>query len=429
MSAHTSAAGARQAPAGGVAAAGTPRGTERTGTLLTVAPGHFVYDERVVRTVAAGRGFARSVYAVDHDMYEQMRRDDPLLAGRVADRLGAGVEVVLLPRWKRVRGLARATRHLYAYQIARQARDIRPDVVHVHEAGLLGVFVAWWVRRLVPGCRIIFDYHDWIPYEIAGLVRDSRPGYAAYMAAAMPVLRRLARAVDTAVCISPGHAEWTRRELGIRDTVVVQNVRPTPPPPLPLPQGELRRELVFVGNVMRIRRLELMVDVLAELRARGTDAVFRVFGTVMEPRYADEVRAYARERGVEEAVVFHGRYVGDAELAAHVRRGSLGVVLALDDRLGTGINRIASANKFFSCLALGMPALVEAPYENMVALAEGAGAGRAFDSAGSCADAALAAWNAPEAWDRMRRGALALAAEMNADAYRPLLERLYAAVR
>lgn len=425
MSAPSTAADLRQAPAGTRPPAGPARGAERTGTLLTIAPGHFVYDERVVRTVAAGRGFARSVYAVDHDLYEQMRRDDPRLAERAADRLGAGVEVVLLPRWKRVRGLARATRHLYAYQIARQARDIGPDVVHVHEAGLLGVLVAWWVRRLVPRCRIIFDYHDWIPFEIAGLVRDSRPAYAAYTAAAMPVLRRLARAVDTAVCISPGHAEWTRRELGILDTVVVQNVRPAAPSPTPLPEGGVRRELVFVGNVMRIRRLELVVDVLAELRARGVEALFRVFGTVMEADYADEVRAYARDRGVEEAVVFHGRYMGDAELAAHVGRGSLGVVLALDDRLGTGINRIASANKFFSCLALGMPALVEAPYENMVALAEGAGAGRAFGSAASCADAALDAWKTPGAWERMREGALALASEMNADAYRPLLERLY----
>jgi hypothetical protein len=149
----------------------------------------------------------------------------------------------------------------------------------------------------------------------------------------------------------------------------------------------------------------------------------------MEPAYADEVRAYARERGVEEALVFHGRYVGDRDLAGHVRRGSLGVVLALDDALDTGINRIASANKFFSCLALGMPVLVEAPYENMVELAQEAGAGRAFDSPAACADAAMAAWADLAAWDRMREGALALVAEMNADAYRPLLARLYAGGR
>ncbi len=401
---------------------------ERTGTLLTIAPGHFVYDERVLRTVMAGRRFARSVYAVDREMYEQMRRDDPGLPARAAERLGPGVELVLLPPWHRVRLLSRATRHLYAYHIARQAREIAPDVVHVHDAGLLGVLVAWWVRRLVPGCRIIFDYHDWIPFEIAGLVRESRPAYAAYMAATMPVLRRLARAVDTAVCVSPGHAAWTRDELGIRDTVVIQNVRPPVPAP-PLAEGGPVRELMFVGNVMRIRRLELVVDVLAELRARGTDAVFRVFGAVMEEDYADEVRAYARERGVEEALVFHGRYVGDRELAGYVRRGSLGVVLALDDRLGTGINRIASANKLFSCLALGMPVLVEAPYENMVALTSASGAGRAFATPAACAGAAGAVWDDPAAWDAMRRGALALAAEMNADAYGPVLERLYAAGR
>jgi glycosyltransferase involved in cell wall biosynthesis len=393
-------------------------------TLFTVAPGHFIYDERVLRTICAAHGFTRNVYGADRDFYERTEKADPLLAEKVAERLGSEVEVILLPPWRRVRFLARVTRHWYARQIGLQAQQLRPDVVHIHESGVLGLLVAWWVRRFVPGCRIIFDYHDWIPYELAHVVRQSRPLYAASMILTMPVLRRLARAVDTAVCISPGHAQWTRSELGIADTVIIQNVRPPTPPPVP-PSGELKCELLFVGNVMRIRRLELMVDVLVRLRASGVDAVFKVLGEVMEPDYAEEVRAQARRHGVEEQVVFLGSFMGDRDLSAHVRRGSLGVVLALDDVVDSGINTIASANKFFSYLALGVPVLVEAPYANMVALATEHDVGVAFDSPDGAAAAAAVAWADPKGWDRMRENALGFVGEMNSDSYAPVLKRLY----
>ena len=394
---------------------------DRRPLLLTLAPGHSVWDERVLRTVQAANGFYRCGLALDRDV---VRDTLPSARERVAARLGREVEVVELPAWPRVRGLARLTRYVYANRIAGQARALAPAVVHVHESGILGLMVAARVRRALPDARIVFDYHDWIPDEVAGSVRNVRALYGPAMAAWMPRLRRMARAVDVAVCISPGQAEWTRRELGIQRTLVVQNVRDAPSA-APFGRRDFRPQLVWAGHVMRIRRLELVVDVLARLRAEGTDAEFSVLGDVTDPGYADELRAYARARGVEDRITFHGRYHGDGELLRFVGPGALGLTLAMEEKLPTGINRIASANKFFSYMALGVPMLLEAQYENMAGIAASAGAGAAFTGVEGCAAAARALWESPGTWERMSQAALQVARSMNSQTYEPVLEALY----
>jgi glycosyltransferase involved in cell wall biosynthesis len=396
-------------------------GSERRRLLLTVAPGHSVWDERVLRTVQAGRHVYRCGLALDRDI---LRGTLPAALERVSARLGGEVEVVELPPWPRVRGLARLTRPVYAARIARQARALEPEVVHVHESGILGLMVAARVRRALPRARIIYDYHDWIPDEVAASVRNVAALYGPAMAAWMPRLRRMARAVDVAVCISPGQAEWTRRELGIARTVVVQNVRDAPSA-APFGRRDFRPQLVWAGHVMRIRRLELVVDVLARLKAEGTDAEFSVFGDVSEPDYAEDLKAYARERGVEERITFHGRYQGDRELMRFVGPGALGLTLAMEERIPTGINRIASANKFFSYMAMGVPLLLEAQYENMAGIAAAAGAGAAFTGVEGCAAEARRIWACPQTWERMSQGALQVARTMNSQAYEPVLEALY----
>lgn len=390
--------------------------------LLVVAPGHSLWDERVLRTARAGRRVHQCVLALDAGTIARARPED---VERARLRVGGDVELVALPRWRRVRGLSRITRRLHAHRIAVQARSLEPDVVHVHESGVLGLMIAARVRSVLPRARIVLDYHDWIPDEIASAVRN-RPGlYALETRLWMPRLRRMARAVDVAVCISPGQAEWTQRELGIRRTLVVQNVRDAPSAATVFGQPEFRPRLVWAGHLMRIRRLELVVDVLARLRQAGTEAEFAVFGELTEPDYADDLRAYARSRGVEEAVVFHGRYQGDAELLRRTGPGALGLTLAMEEKLPTGINRIASANKFFSYMAMGVPMLLDARFQNMLCIAEQAGAGAAFHDVDSCVAAARRIWETPGLWRRMSEGARTLARSHSSEAATDALEALY----
>jgi glycosyltransferase involved in cell wall biosynthesis len=397
----------------------TPAAEDRATRLLVTAPGHNLWDERVLRTVHAGSRVHRCTLALEPGTLASATD-----VQRARERLGDGVELLPLPEWPKARGLSRLTRHLYAHRIARQARALAPDVVHVHESGILGLMIAARVRKALPRARIVFDYHDWIPDEVAASVRNVPALYALDLRTWMMRLRRMARAVDVAVCISPGQAEWTRRELGIPRTVVVQNVRDAPCGAR-FGQPEFRPRLVWAGHLMRVRRLEFVIDVLARLREGGTDAEFAVFGDLTEPDYADELRAYARARGVEAAVAFHGRYQGDAELLRHTGPGALGLTLAMAEKLPTGINRIASANKFFSYVAMGVPTLLDGSFRNMLDIAEQAGAGAEFHDVDSCVAAARRIWDTPGLWQRMSEAARSLAHAYSSEAAVDVLEALY----
>lgn len=388
--------------------------------LVAIAPGHNVWDERVLRTLDAARRQHECILGLDRELVASTSADE---LARSRARLGDAVEIISLPHWPHARGVARFTRGLYARRIARQVEALSPDVLHIHESGILGLMVAERVRRRMPHARIIFDYHDWIPYEIANYVRQAKVPYRIATKLWMPRLRRMARAVDVAVCISPGHEQWTREALGIRRTIVVQNVRSVRSA-LPLGRADARQELVWVGHVMRIRRLELLVDVLARLRRDGVDAVLSLFGEVTEPGYAQELQERARDRGVAHWVAFHGHYRSDAELAGRLGPGAIGLHPGHPDPADTGISQITSSNKFFTYLALGLPVLMDASFENMLALAGEAGV--AFDGPGACAAAARRIWQEPGAWQRMSEVARGLQQVWNSEAALARLDDMYA---
>jgi glycosyltransferase involved in cell wall biosynthesis len=91
--------------------------------------------------------------------------------------------------------------------------------------------------------------------------------------------------------------------LGIareRITVVPNGVDPGPPVAT---ARSARPRLVTVGRLVPHKRVEHAIDVLARLRHRWPDLSLDVVG---KGWWGDRLRAYARERGVDDAVRFHG---------------------------------------------------------------------------------------------------------------------------
>lgn len=408
----------------GTAARGAAPGAGRARTILTMAPGHSFFDERVLRTVRVSARFGRSYYAVE-PRYLPRAEGDGDAAATVRAGLGAAVEVVPLPPRSERRFVGRLSRHLHAVRAGLLARRLGPDVVHIHESGFLGLLTAHWVRRFHPSCTIIFDYHDWIPYEIAASVRNRERLYRLALPPMLRLHRYLARSVDAAVCISEGQAEWTRGVLGIRRTSIVQNVRRPGTPP-DLSAREFTPQLVFLGHVMRARRLEYFVDALAALEGRGIPATLEVFGEVVDTGYPAELNRYARERGVGGRITFHGGYQGDASVAPFLRRGAIGTFVAPEQVVDTGALRIASTNKFFSYLALGIPVLLEAGHDNMYAVLRRHDAGLVFGSLDEFVERAEQVWRTPGAWERLSAGSVRAGAEVNSDAHEQVIASLYA---
>jgi glycosyltransferase involved in cell wall biosynthesis len=240
---------------------------------------------------------------------------------------------------------------LRAYRIAflagfvGQARRVRPDVIHAHDAPMLAPALA--ARRLT-GARLVYDSHELatgVPYRErlwSGLVRALEslaiPRAAAVVTVSDGIATRLAelyrlrgpagvvRNVPDAGIDSGGTASM-RERLGIGSA------------PLVLHQGALAPR----------RGCETLVRAMAEL-----PEAHLVFLGDPWPGYDGVVERAAIEAGVRERVHFVPS-VPVERLLSHTREADVGVSLLSDDCEN---HRLALPNKVFEYIAAGVPVVV-----------------------------------------------------------------------
>ncbi len=165
---------------------------------IVLAPNHADGDLRVCRANAA---LAQVVDWVDVHWdagYVGHRRVSALPRGRGEDHY-----VTPRPGWLRRALLARDP---FVAEV--RERIVSGDVVVVHASGIEGLLLCRAARRLNPRARIIFDYHDSIPFELAYQLRK-RLAYRGELRAVGDVQRDqlfyLSRSGFDAFLIKEGH--------------------------------------------------------------------------------------------------------------------------------------------------------------------------------------------------------------------------------
>ena len=384
-----------------------------TPTIAIVAPVHWLGDWRVLRTARAAVAIAPTALYVERRF---------LADSRAEARVPKGVVVRPIPDYPRTRLIWRLAVPRYAARVAATIAEARPRLVHVHDSGRLGLAVCAGTRRRLGDARIIFDYHDWIPIEVANACRQQRWLYDRYLPLVLALARRRARSADRLVATSAKHTELAAAQLGIARTLAIENVRPSVRVP-PFDEARLTPTLLFAGAIMAVRGLETLVEALAAL---GGEVQAVLCGSVDDPAYLRQVMGLAERLGVANRIRHVGAFTSDGDIRRQVRRGAIGTVFALaGQRWDSGFSAVASGNKLFSYLTIGVPALVAAEYENMVAIAEGGGAGYRFESAAALARAAERIWHTPGEWDRLSANARAVAERMNDETCTADLTALY----
>ena len=393
-------------------------------SIVFIAPGHAIYDERVIRTISIAKKYGHCYYMIDKEHYDNIQEKKTTIMKNVKRSLGGNVDILPLPYWKQIRIIVRFSKYLYAYRIAKQVKTINPDIVHVHESGSLGILISYLIKKFNANSKVIFDYHDWIPYEVAKSVKDIGLLYNIGLPLSLRWDKYLAKSIDIAVCISDGQAKWTKNFLDVPNIIVVQNVRE----PLNIEKyrakTKTQKRLVFIGNVMKIRRIEFAIDTVANLNKMGLNVCLDICGHIKDRAYADILRSHAKKAEIEDKVIFHGHYRNDQELLKIISRGSVGIVLGYES-LNTNIEKIASANKFFSYLTLGVPILIEKGFENMIEIAGEGKACFSFHSLADCTAKAEKIWNTDNLWERMSKKGLEIAKRMNSTAYFNKISNLY----
>ncbi len=259
------------------------------------------------------------------------------------------------------------------------------SLVYIHASGIEGLVYAREARLHCRSCRIVFDYHDSVAYELyyqlkkLGLIASFAPAWAVYR----KVLRRLAGSLDGVVGISRNQV--TELEAIAKrkfSSAVIPNLRTfsSDYERAMISAGTEKLSFLWVGQIMLGRDLERIARWISRLK---DDTMLHVFGEVINQQAESLIRATLRER-----TVFHGAYRGDADLLGRLPTSPVGVFLGWDDPCGTGINRIASPNKYFSYVNLAIPVIVDRRLEELAAEVRAWNAGIAVGDQAEFAEAA-----------------------------------------
>ena len=231
----------------------------------------------------------------------------------------------------------------------------KDDLLYIHGSGIEGLVFAQAAKRSASAVPVVFDYHDSLPFELSYQLEKRGLGwlYRSAWRAYRPVLERLGRHLDAVVGISERQIHqlfgFVGRELPY---AVVPNLRDfdDAPPRQVAGASQTPLQLLWVGQVMKGRDLE-RVATLAKAVTEPWE--LHVFGNILDEDARRAVEALCGGRAT-----FHGPYRGDQGLRRALPDRSIAVFLGWEDRKNTGINEIASPNKFYSYVNLEVPIIV-----------------------------------------------------------------------
>ncbi len=181
----------------------------------------------------------------------------------------------------------RTTRWMSVYDIVRDLRAWRPDVLHVHDPELLTLFPA--ARALAP--RLVYDMHEYVPEQVAAkhyIPERVRPYASRTTAVAQRGLAALGHGV-VVVVDEQLHALGTHPALRAVLPNYPQLGRFAAVTPDPELAADARLKLIYVGSLSRNRGCDLMLDVME--RSEPGEAVLYLGGTFASPDLEGEVRA------------------------------------------------------------------------------------------------------------------------------------------
>lgn len=286
-------------------------------------------------------------------------------------------------------------------------REFRPDAVHANDWNTLPLAL---IAKRDWQARIVYDSHEMAVAEY----EHSLKWRLAALAHVRAIESRGIRAADAVIAVSPGIVRALAETYpGIPAPALVRNVPDADPAPF-RPTGEAV-EVLFHGLLRDNRGLEA---ILASLPLWRPDVRLTLRGPCA-PAYRARLEALIAAGGVAGRVRFEPA-VGPGQVVDAAAGADLGLCLLPDS---SRHNRFALPNKLFEYLMAGL-AVIVSPVPDMAEIVRGYGCGT-LAAVEPAAIAAAVNGLDRAAIDRMKRGALAAAAELNWTRERDTLLSVY----
>jgi hypothetical protein len=238
------------------------------------------------------------------------------------------------------------------------------NAFYIHEPGLLGLFLARSLNNKFQNKSIVYDYHDWIPWEISyQLYKTHLPTFLIsiigffirvflkmffYKIRLKAIIGISSRQIDSLVSFL---------QLQKIESISVPNTRIKIPDIVQVEKKNL--DFLWVGNITPGRNLELIDNYIRRLnlnRHRKVKLAYigKPFHSLMgnyDPSSSEYLGSFSNDTDIISKINNHP-YVG--------------IFLGWNDVNNTDINSIASVNKIYSYINIGIPFLISSKLTNMI---------------------------------------------------------------
>ncbi len=314
--------------------------------IAVIAPGHKKFDERVLRTVRKYSEHINVIY-----VHEKNSSFDDV------EMTNEGFEIInvqfpfpgesgLFARYKKIAALKE------------KLNSFNVIGYHVHESGTFGLNIS---ANLPRNRKIIFDYHDWIPFEIYEKVGGGILYKMIYLFFRTIYIKAILKKLEAVVFISDGAKDYFNKFYGKINSFVVPNSRQKLEiiskekniPNSNLENNMEQIELLWVGNIMPLRQIERLFEIRDYLISKNNELIVKIsiWGRIKDHDYAKKIRDIEKNslrRFEESFLTFNGEYKKETEIRTLKNYLTFGFSFGWNDEINTGLNKIACPTKMYS---------------------------------------------------------------------------------
>lgn len=324
--------------------------------VVMIAPGHDQFDQRVCRSVQVLKELNCSVDL----FFEKHRVADEALDSNVYAYDAIDILSVLF-----------GFRSAFSSQM--KSKVSKADIIYMHDSGLYGLRLLRILLKLNSRAKVIFDYHDLVTWELVHhLKKLSSNKYL------LSFLRYLAKKVfqktylfrpriDALIGITNSQLKHFEKSFGYKRKIskcAIANTRPKIELQYRSEEIKPLLNLIWIGNVGLGRGFEEVVSMRDSIAKSSLvnckDINLTVFGKV----WGKQTFRFLND------LDFRGSFRDDAEIYEKMPRTKLiAIFQGWNDPYDTKINEIASPNKVYSYLNLGIPFLINSKLTDFIEVA------------------------------------------------------------
>lgn len=327
--------------------------------ILMIAPGHDAFDRRVLRTVEVLRnlGHKVSLFLENH-------------------RLGKKPHPIEVFGYDAVSISSLVLRKTSAFDPALLDQVMLADVIYVHDSGIYGQRLLKVLAGLNQNAKFVFDYHDWCSWEMVHhgkkITKRQLP-LSCFLALGRFISRHtsfLRAPIGALVGITDSQVQHYEKDLGYPEELLKCSIPNTRIRIAEAPTSNKATvgpdlSLLWVGNIGNGRGFEDILALRAAVQHSGELDLQQIGLTVFGKFWGGYSSALLS--GID----FRGAFASDQEIADNLpEHRVIGVFQGWQDSFSTGINQIASPNKVYTYLNLGIPFLVWHELEDFIKAVE-----------------------------------------------------------